>query len=86
MNNALQAVFTVDAKEAGRFAQMWTYNGLAVPVGPEHLQFATDFANIALKNFLLMVQNRTRAATTPVQTIEQKADPIIERHYLDGVR
>lgn len=86
MQTTRTAVFTVNAKEADKFAQVWTYNGLAVPIGPEYLQFATDFANIVIKNFLLMVQERTRATTKPVQTIDQSADPVIERHYLDGVR
>lgn len=78
MSNTNQAVFTVDAQEANKFAQVWTYKGLAVPIGPEHCQFATDFANTVLRNFLLMVEARTRAAARPAPLIEgvTLAEPI----------
>lgn len=42
----------VTKEEAHRFAQVWRYKGIVILMDDAHLQFATDFANAAVKSLL----------------------------------
>ena len=58
----MQPVFSIDKKDAQKFSQVWNYKGLAVPLLDAHVQFATDFANIVLKNFVIQCQQQALVA------------------------
>ena len=44
------------------FSKQWTHNGLAIVLNDVHIQFATDFANIVLRNFVLQCAAQADAA------------------------
>jgi hypothetical protein len=69
--------FTVSALEAQKFSQVWTQRGLAVPLAPEHLQFATDFANVVLNNFITSCMHES-AVRKQVQTQEDSTVLVIQ--------
>jgi hypothetical protein len=56
------ASFAVSVEEAQKFQNIWTKNGLAIPMPPEAAHFAKDFANIVLKNFIDMCQKQSQEA------------------------
>ena len=50
-------MFKVEKKEAINFAQIWSNKyGLVLPLDDNAIQFATDFSNIVLNNFIQMCQ------------------------------
>ena len=61
----------VTKEEAHRFAQVWRYKGIVILMDDAHLQFATDFANAAVKSLL----DNVRAAQAAKAA---KAKPIVE--------
>lgn len=54
--------FKVELVEAQKFQKIWTQRGLAVLLPPEASQFATDFANVVLNNFIGMCQAQATQA------------------------
>ena len=48
----LMMVPTLPRDEAERFSRVWTFNGVAVTMDNASLQFATDFANTAIRSFV----------------------------------
>lgn len=50
----------VSLAEAKKFSQVWNSNGVAVIIDEPALQFATDFANVVLRSFV--VEQYVRAA------------------------
>jgi hypothetical protein len=69
--------FKVELVEAQKFQKIWTQRGLAVLLPPEASQFATDFANVVLNNFIGMCQAQaTQAAVKAAEA--QKPRIIIE--------
>lgn len=54
------SVFTVKLEEAVKFSQIWTLNGLSLPVSKEMAQYATDFSNVVLTNFITMCQENAK--------------------------
>jgi hypothetical protein len=52
----------VGVEQAKSYSNVWKYNGLALPLEPHHIQFATDFANITLKSFVLECQEKAQKA------------------------
>lgn len=38
--------------EAQKYSKVWTYNGVAITLDDTSIQFATDFANLAVKGFI----------------------------------
>lgn len=46
----------ISRNETLKFAQAWTHKGVAIPMKDVHIDFAYDWANIVLKNFIAMVQ------------------------------
>lgn len=73
-------VFKVSTEEARQFSQVWTYKGLVVPLQETHTQFAADFANVVLRNFIEQCQQTAQAAkSAPATTMEkQKRQLIVE--------
>jgi ATP-dependent Clp protease adapter protein ClpS len=59
----MQAGFKVELAEAQKFQTVWTKNGLAVLLPSDAAQFATDFANIVLRNFIQMCQEQAQQVT-----------------------
>lgn len=43
----------VPLADAANFAKVWTYGGLVVPLQDVHVRFASDYANIVLRNFVM---------------------------------
>ena len=75
---SLNAQFTVVPQEAVKFAKVWTYKGLSIPIGDEHCQFATDFANIVLRNFIVMCKQRAVQAAAAQTQAQASASLIVE--------
>lgn len=63
MTPAQTPAFRVSPTDATDFAKVWKYKGLSVPLTEVHAQFATDFANIAIRSFIefTMAQAKARA-------------------------
>lgn len=55
--------FKVDPADAVEFSKVWKFKGLSMPLSDVHTQFATDFANIAIRSFIefTMAQAKQRA-------------------------
>ena len=51
-----QVAFRVQPEETKNFASVYKVHGIYIPFGPEHIQFATDWANIVLNNFIEQCQ------------------------------
>lgn len=46
--------FKVKIDDAKNFAKVWTYKGIAIVLDEQHAQFAADYANVVLRNFIEM--------------------------------
>jgi hypothetical protein len=57
----MQANFTITLDQTMDFAEHWTSQGMFVPLGPVEIQFATDWANIVLVNFIQQAQTAAKA-------------------------
>jgi hypothetical protein len=51
-----QPQFKVNKSEADAFAKVWNYKGIAIHLDDASIQFATDFSNVVLRNFIGMCQ------------------------------
>lgn len=61
-----QAQFKVNKSEAEAFAKVWTYKGIVVPIPETSVQFAVDFSNVVLRNFIEICQQQVTAKTARV--------------------
>lgn len=61
----------VDRTQALNFSKKWTHNGIAIPLQDTHIDFATDFANIVLKSFVLECHAKVQAAIKAAQAQDQ---------------
>lgn len=61
--------FKVQRSEAENFAQIYTKNGLSVLLPDIAIDFATDFSNIVLRNFIDICQQ---------QVVEHKKQILME--------
>ena len=52
----------ISRNETLKFAQAWTHKGVAIPMKDVHIDFACDWANIVLKNFIAMAQHKAAEA------------------------
>lgn len=71
------AHFKVDKKEAEAFAKIWNQKGVSILLTDSSIQFAADFANVVLRNFIEMCQNQVVAKqkpATPKQIIVEGID------------
>lgn len=50
--------FKVNKSEAEAFAAIWNYKGIAAILPEMTIQFATDFANVVLRNFIEICQKQ----------------------------
>ena len=49
-------MFQVELAEAEKFAKVWNKNGIHILLQPEAIQFANDWANVVLNNFVAKMQ------------------------------
>ena len=61
------AGFKVERIEAEKFSKIWNKSGIAIILGPEAIDFATDFSNVVLNNFITMCQDQAVAAAKKSQ-------------------
>lgn len=52
------STYKIDRREAESFARVWTRNGIAIPLSLASVDFATDFANVVLNNFIVMCEQK----------------------------
>jgi hypothetical protein len=71
---AMMQPFKVSLDDAKNFAKVWTYNGIAMPLDGIHCQFATDYANVAIRSF---IEYMTAQAKARAQAAEEAARPKI---------
>lgn len=59
----------VSLKDTVGFSKVWTYNGVSMIINDTAIQFATDYANLVLANFIrqcqLEAEQQARAAAAP---------------------
>lgn len=53
--------FCVERKEAEAFSKVWNKSGVHILLTPEAVDFATDFSNVVLRNFIQMCQKEAEA-------------------------
>lgn len=70
----MQASFKVTLNETEKFAKVWNYNGIVVPLDDIALNFAKDFSNVVLRNFIEMCQKDAAQR----RELEKKKQIIIE--------
>jgi len=58
----------VDRKSVEGFAKIWNLNGVALLLNDAHIDFARDFANVTLRNFVTMVAQQQMAASKAAMT------------------
>jgi hypothetical protein len=56
----MPATFSVPLADAQNFQKVWTNRGIAIVLPAEAAQFATDFANVVLRNFIAMCQEQAQ--------------------------
>lgn len=54
--------FKVTVDEAKKFAAVWNYKGLAMPLDDVHHEYAKDFANVVLRSFVEQMMANAKAA------------------------
>ena len=52
----------VDRKSVEGFARVWNHNGVTLILNDAHIDFARDFANVTLRNFVSQVAQQQMAA------------------------
>ena len=52
----------VNKDQVSVFAKVWTYKGVAILLNEMHIEFAKDFANVILRNFVQQVAAQQMAA------------------------
>ena len=61
-------MYKVERVETENFARVWNKGGISIILTPEAIDFATDFSNVVLHNFINMcqekVKNRQETQTT----------------------
>lgn len=56
-----KAVFKVAPGDVDNFAKVWTHQGLFFPMNDMSRQFASDFANVAIRSFIDYTVEQARA-------------------------
>jgi hypothetical protein len=51
-------MYKVNLEEAVKFSKVWTHNGVYIPLSDADCQFAVDFSNVVLRNFIEMCQQQ----------------------------
>lgn len=55
-------MYKVERKEAESFSKVWNKNGITILLTPEAVDFATDFSNVVLNNFIALCQQEALKA------------------------
>jgi len=63
----------VTIEETRKFSHVWRYRGIVILMDDVHLQFATDFANVALQSFLGRVR-ASQVKSALVSKVNEHAD------------
>ncbi len=72
--------YKVNRIEAEKFSKVWNKSGISIILTPEAIDFATDFSNVVLNNFIQMCQ--AEVAQQAAKAAELQKPKII----LEGVR
>lgn len=67
---ALQVTY----KDTEGFSKVWNHKGIVIPMQEPHIQFATDYANVVLNNYIQMCIQYAAAAK---KKAEEEAAPKI---------
>jgi hypothetical protein len=54
--------FKVERVEAEKFSKVWNKGGISIILSPEAIDFAADFSNVVLNNFIGMCQKQAEEA------------------------
>ena len=54
--------FKVERIEAEKFSKIWNKGGISIILSPEAIDFATDFSNVVLNNFIQVCQEQVKVA------------------------
>ena len=54
--------YKINRQEAEQFSKVWTRNGIVIPLNSASMDFATDFANVVLSNFIRMCEQKALEA------------------------
>ena len=54
--------FKVERVEAEKFSKVWNKGGISIILTPEAIDFATDFSNVVLNNFIQVCQQQVKDA------------------------
>ena len=72
----LQQVFT--RQHADGFGNVWRHNGVAIPLDDVHKQFAVDFANVMLANFMRdVIGPQMVAMQKKIESLQPKEQKLI---------
>lgn len=69
-----KAIFKVSPGDVDNFAKVWTHKGLFFPMSDAARQFATDFANVAIRSFVEQTMANVKAAK---ETEVKQAAPLV---------
>lgn len=65
--------FKVNRIEAENFSKVWNKGGVTIILSAEALDFATDFSNVVLNNFIMMCQaQQVQAAAKAAEANKSK--------------
>lgn len=67
----------VSINDAKGFSQVWNVKGVAIPLQDVHLQFATDFANVVLRNFIQQANAQAAARYKAAQEQAAAASKVV---------
>lgn len=68
----------VTLNDAINYSKVWTHNGIAIALTQSDCQFATDFANIVLKNFVLQCAAQVEAQVQRQATVTGEISASVE--------
>jgi len=60
----------VDTNQVKGFAKVWTHKGVAILLSDLHIEFARDFANVMLRNFVMQVAQQQMVAKATPKIVE----------------
>lgn len=66
--------FRVTVEDAQKFASVWNYKGIVMPLDKISCQFATDYANVAIRSFMQFIAEQAAAKK---KAAEEAAKPKI---------
>jgi hypothetical protein len=66
----MQAYPKVEIAAAMGFGKVWHHNGIGIILADSHYKFATDFANVVIRNFI--DQTRAEIAAEEKKQAEEK--------------